>query len=99
MNALKNVVHYAALGLWVVAGVLVSFSTTVTGLTGHTVLGFWAWFAGYIAVSTMIVAAFKNPLASLATHAGLVLSMSLVPTVGAIALLRIGYDCVTALLR
>jgi hypothetical protein len=96
MNALKNVVHYAALGLWALAGVLVSFSA---GATGSTLLTFWAWFAGYLAVSTMLVVPARHPVAALATHAGLVLVMSLLPTAGAIAVLRIGLDAVTALLR
>lgn len=93
MNALKNVTHSAVLGIWALAGLLFTFSSVfgVAHALGPPLI-FWLWFAGFVAVTSMVVGKFKGPLAALATHGAALVVLSVIPRVFPLSLLRVGYD-------
>lgn len=93
MNAMKNAAHGLALFAWVVAGALFSLKSLAAG-QAMPVVFFWAWFAGYAALTTVIAAQFKSLPAALATHAGTLFALTLVPKVMPFLLLRYGLDLV-----
>jgi len=93
MNALKNLTHSAILGIWAVAGLLFTF-TSLFGVAHALgpVLVFWLWFAGFVALTSMVVKKFDGPIAALATHGAALVVLSVIPKVFPLSLLRAGYD-------
>lgn len=93
MNAMKNAAHVAILALWAIAGL--SFTLKLVFGAGPAlvpVVAFWAWFAGFAALTSFFVGQFKGPLGAVATHAGTFFVMSLLPKVLPFSLLRLGLD-------
>src|SRR6476619_1725466 len=92
MNALKNVTHSAVLCIWALAGLVFTCSSLFGVHALGPVLVFWLWFAGFAALTSMVVAKFKGPIAALATHGAALVVLSVIPQVFPLSLLRIGYD-------
>ena len=65
MNAMKNLAHLIVLGVLAVAGVLFSLKVLFAGGLVAALL-FWAWFAGYAALTSWVTSGFKSPLGALA---------------------------------
>lgn len=97
MTALKNAAHLAILGIWAVAGVL--FTAKLVFAAGpvavEPIMLFWAWFAGFTALTTFIVNKLKGPLPTIGTHAAALFVMQLLPKAMPFVLLRIGMDVIT----
>jgi hypothetical protein len=55
-------------------------------------IAFWLWFAGFAAVTTLLVRRIRSPLGALGVHGGFLLGLSLLPRVFPLELLRIGLD-------
>jgi hypothetical protein len=92
MNAFKNLTHAAILGIWAVAGILFTLSSVFGSAAVAPALVFWLWFAGFTALTTLIVQKFKGPLPALATHGAALVVLSVIPKVFPLSLLRVGYD-------
>ncbi|MBL8949879.1 MAG: hypothetical protein JNK82_03820 [Myxococcaceae bacterium] len=94
MTALKNAAHLAVLSLWAIAGMV--FTAKLVFAAGpvafQPVLLFWAWFAGFAALTTFIVSKLKGTLATLGIHAAAVFVMQLLPKAMPFVLMRIGVD-------
>ena len=93
MNAFKNLTHAAILGVWAVAGLMFTL-TSVFGASfalGPSLI-FWLWFAGFAALTSMVVSKFTGPVAALATHGAALVVLSVIPKVFPLSLLRVGYD-------
>ncbi len=94
MNAMKNVVHMVAMGIWVVLAGLFTLNAAVGG--NHASLGdvlsLWVWMIGYGAALTWGVSCFKHPLAAAALHGSAWFGMQLLPKVFPISLFRLGFD-------
>jgi hypothetical protein len=93
MNAMKNAAHVVILALWGVAGLL--FTLKLLFGAGPALLpavAFWAWFAGFAALTSFLVGNFKGPLGAIGTHAGTFFVLSLLPKVLPFSLLRLGLD-------
>jgi hypothetical protein len=93
MNALKNAAHLVLLALWAVAGALFTLKV-VFGASPALMPAFlfWAWFAGFAAVTSFIVGQFKGPLSAIGTHAAAFFVLHLVPKVLPFSILRLGLD-------
>jgi hypothetical protein len=98
MNAMKNLAHAVVLLGWTVAGVLFSLKALfgdAAGTLGQAILatgGYWLWFAGLAAVTTVAIQKLKSPLGALALHAGLYVFLSLLPRFAPFGWLRLGLD-------
>jgi hypothetical protein len=101
MNAMRNMVHGAALATWAVLGIIFTIkvlptlfgSAPVSGL--FDIASFWIWLAAFGAVTTAVVSKFKSPIAAIATHAGAVAILMMVPKVFPLSLIRLGVDLLT----
>ncbi len=91
MNGMKNAVHLGILGVWAVLGAMLSLKL-VLAFTLLSPLGFWLWFAGFAAVTTMAMKKFEGPLAALGIHAAAFGVLHLVPRVFPLDVLRLGLD-------
>jgi hypothetical protein len=91
MNAMKNAAHLALLAIFGVLGILFTLKS-LFALAFLPVLLFWAWFAGYGALTSFLTSQFKHPLAALAVHGCTVLALQMVPRVMPFSLLRVGLD-------
>jgi hypothetical protein len=93
MNAFKNFTHAAILVVWAVAGLLFTLSSVfgATFALGPALI-FWLWFAGFAALTSMVVTKFHGPIAALATHGAALVVLSVIPKVFPLSLLRVGYD-------
>lgn len=93
MNAMKNAAHLAVLAVWAVMGILFSIKTLFgPGAAVMPVVMYWAWFAGFAALTSYLVSQFKGPLGALGTHGATFLALNLVPKVMPFAILRLGLD-------
>jgi len=93
MNAMKNAAHLAILALWAIAGVLFSLKTLFgAGPALVPVVAFWAWFAGFVALTSFVVGNFKSALGAFGTHAATFFVLMLLPKVLPFSLLRLGLD-------
>lgn len=92
MNAMKNAAHLAVLALWAVMGLLFSLKTLFGAGAFMPVLLFWAWFAGFAAVTSFVASQFKGPVGALGTHGAAFIALNLVPKVMPFAILRLGLD-------
>ena len=97
MNAMKNAAHIAILTIWAVAGALFSLKIVLAAgpVAVIPILSFWAWFAGFAALTTYVVKQIKNPLATIGIHAAAVFVMQLLPKAIPFSLLRLGVDLLT----
>lgn len=91
MNAMKNLAHLIVLGVLAVAGVLFSLKVLFAGGLVAALL-FWAWFAGYAALTSWVTSGFKSPLGALATHGAVLLVLSMLPRFAPFSALRFGLD-------
>lgn len=91
MNAMKNLAHLIVLAVLALAGVLFSLKLFFAGGFLAALL-FWAWFAGYAALTSWVTSNFKSPLGALATHGAVLLVLSLLPRVAPFSALRFGLD-------
>jgi len=91
MNAMKNLAHYVVLAVLAIAGVLFSLKILFAGAFVPA-LFFWAWFAGYAALTSFITSNFKSPLGALATHGVVLLVLSMLPRFAPFSALRLGLD-------
>lgn len=94
MNAMKNLAHMIVLGVLAVAGVLFSLKLFFAGGFVAALL-FWAWFAGYAAVTSWVTSNFKSPIGALATHGVTLLVLSMLPRFAPFSALRFGLDVLT----
>lgn len=93
MNAMKNAAHLAILALWAVAGLLFSLKLLFgPGPALLPVVAFWAWFAGFVAITSFVTSQFKTALGALGTHAATLFVLALLPKVLPFSLLRLGLD-------
>ena len=93
MNAMKNAAHLAVLALWAVAGAIFSLKVLFGAPPALLpVVLFWAWFAGFAALTSYVVSKLKGPLPALGTHAAAFFLLHLVPKVLPFSLLRLGLD-------
>jgi len=92
MNALKNATHFAILLFWMSLGILFSISSVFAHHELIPVLGFWMWFLGFSAVTTVMVKQFNSVIGALVTHAGFFVLLNVIPRVLPFSLLRLGYD-------
>lgn len=94
MKALKNVVHLTLLAAWVLIGL--GYTLQCLGAAGVVGLlhsgAFWLWLVGYAAVTSSLVGRFASVLAAPLVHAGVVLSLALLPAVAPLGWLRLGLD-------
>jgi hypothetical protein len=96
MNAMKNTAHAAILALWAVAGLLFSIKVLFGAAPALLlVLSFWAWFAGFLALTSWVVGKLKGPLPAIGTHAAAFFVLHLIPKVLPFSLLRLGLDLLT----
>jgi hypothetical protein len=91
MTAMKNATHLAVLACLALAGLVFSLKT-VFALSLLPVVLFWAWFAGYAALTSFLSSQFKSPLSALGVHGATVLALQLVPKVMPFSILRVGLD-------
>ena len=96
MNGMKNAVHFGILGVWAVLGAMLSLKLVVGSFALFTPLAFWLWFAGFAAVTTLVMKKFQGPLAALGVHAAAFGVLHLVPRVFPLDLLRLGLDFLQA---
>jgi hypothetical protein len=94
MNAFKNLTHATILGIWAVAGLIFTFSTVFGALALGPALIFWLWFAGFAALTSLVVQKFEGPIGALATHGAAMVILTVIPRVFPLSLLRIGYDLI-----
>lgn len=93
MNAMKNAAHLAILALWALAGMLFTLKVLFgAGPALVPVVAFWAWFAGFAALTSFVVGNFKGPLGAIGTHAATFFVLTLLPRVLPFSLLRLGLD-------
>ncbi len=92
MNGMKNAVHLGILGIWAVLGALLSIKLVFGAFALFTPLAFWLWFAGFAAVTTVVVKKFQGPLGALGVHAAAFGILHLVPRIFPLDLLRLGLD-------
>ncbi len=96
MNGMKNAVHLGILGVWAVLGAMLSFKLVFGAFALFSPLAFWLWFAGFAAVTTMVVKKFEGPIAALGVHAAAFGILHLIPRVFPLDLLRLGLDFLKA---
>ena len=96
MKGMKNAVHLGILGVWAVLGAMLSIKLAFGAFALLTPLAFWLWFAGFVAVTTVVVKKFEGPLAALGVHAAAFGVLHLIPRVFPLDLLRLGLDFLQA---
>ena len=88
----RNMVHAVLLAVWAAVGLVLTLSAFAHPAMLLGAGAFWLWFAGFAAVTTLLVARTGTPLGALLVHGGLLLALSLVPRVFPLSLLRAGLD-------
>ena len=92
MNGMKNAIHIGVLGIWAVLGAMLTFKLVFGAFALMSPLGFWLWFAGFAALTTVAVKKFEGPIAALGVHAAAFGILHLIPRVFPLDVLRLGLD-------
>lgn len=99
MNAMKNLLHAVILAGWVLMGAVFSLKCLFSGpiMAGFFTAGsWWLWFAGFAALTSLLVRRFEQPVASLMVHAAAFLIVLSIPKVFPLNLLSPGIDLLRA---
>jgi len=91
-QAARTLVHGLLLAVWAAVGFLVTLTALAHPATLLGAGGFWLWFVGFAAATTVLVARTGTPLGALLVHGGLLLALTLMPRVFPLSLLRAGLD-------
>ena len=92
MNGMKNAIHIGVLGIWAVLGAMLTFKLVFGAFVLISPLGFWLWFAGFAALTTVAVKKFEGPIAALGVHAAAFGILHLIPRIFPLDVLRLGLD-------
>lgn len=92
--ATKNLTHAALLALWVVAGLWITLKGLMGGSGAHLMagVGYWIWFGGLAALTSVLVSRVESAVGALAIHALVFFGMTLMPSALPLSLIRLGLD-------
>jgi|APLak6261678615_1056124.scaffolds.fasta_scaffold06059_2 hypothetical protein len=91
-QTVKYLAHGAVLGLWVIAGLVFTFTQLFASQGLGATVNYWLWFVGFAGVTTLAVRFVKSAVVVLIVHAAFALLLNLIPTTMPWSMLRAGYD-------
>lgn len=95
MTAMRNLLHGVALALWAVMGLVFTAKSLFGGpiMNGLFTAGtWWLWFAGFAALTTIVVRSFEKAVAPLLVHGAALIVLMAIPKIFPLNLLRLGVD-------
>jgi len=92
MKAMTNALHFVFLGCWALLGAVFTLHSLGSWGCLLTAGTFWLWLVGFAAFTSVLVAPFTSPLATVGVHVGTLVALALLPRIFPLSLMRVGLD-------